>query len=62
MMHQKARDGLFEDIRKATPERRDYYLDLYLKWRDGVTEWDADQWGFDPDTWMWVERQLMDKM
>lgn len=61
MMHRSARDRLFREIAEAKPERRDHYLDQYLDYRDLATEWDADQWGLQPDDWMWEERQEMER-
>lgn len=60
MMAQAAREACFRDIAAAAPEHVDLYLDRYLDYRDRATEWDADQWGFDPDTWMWEHRQEME--
>lgn len=61
MMAEVARARLFEEIAHVAPERRDLLLDLYIRWRDGATEWDAELWGFDPDDWMWDERQEMER-
>ncbi|MFF2571065.1 hypothetical protein [Streptomyces sp. NPDC058084] len=37
--------------RTRNPVRRDQLLDIWLDIRDRATEWDARQWGFDPETW-----------
>lgn len=34
----------------------DWWLDRYADGLLQATEWDADQWGFDPDRWMEAER------
>lgn len=56
-MHEKARQRYFRNIAGATtPEGRDSHLDRYIDAWMRVTEWDAGQWGFDPDRWMEAER------
>lgn len=38
------------------PGSVDMLLDTWLDYRDRATEWDARQWGFDPDRWFERER------
>ncbi|AZM53317.1 hypothetical protein DMA15_12570 [Streptomyces sp. WAC 01529] len=38
-------------VAASTVEGRDALLDRWLDYRDRATEWDAAQWGFDPDQW-----------
>lgn len=38
-------------------EHLDWWLDQYGDSLFRATEWDADQWGFDPDRWMEAERR-----
>jgi hypothetical protein len=60
MMHEKARKWHTDRIRDADPALRDYWLDMYANELLRATEWDARQWGFDPDRWQADERaQLM---
>ncbi|WP_282795751.1 hypothetical protein [Streptomyces sp. CC224B] len=33
------------------PDLRDQLLDTWLDYRDLATEWDARQWGLQPDDW-----------
>jgi len=48
----KAFERLASELTLATnPVRRDELLDEWLDYRDCATEWDAQQWGFDPDRW-----------
>lgn len=57
MMHEKARARHERQIRAArTPGERDAQLDQYADGLLRATEWDADQWGLDPDHWMEAER------
>jgi hypothetical protein len=37
-------------------EHLDWWLDQYADNLLRATEWDAEQWGFDPDRWMEKER------
>jgi hypothetical protein len=39
----------------------DYWLDQWIDATTRATEWDADQWGFNPDRWMAEERAEMDR-
>lgn len=39
--------------------KQDGLLDIWIDYRDRATEWDAEQWGFNPDTWMLKERNMM---
>jgi len=57
-----------EDLANASPDRvararrdMDVWLDYYADSLLRVTEWDADQWGFDPDRWMEKERVELTK-
>ncbi|WP_258563016.1 hypothetical protein [Streptomyces phytophilus] len=43
----------------TTRSRQDELLDYWLDLRDRATEWDADQWGLDPDRWCAKERAEM---
>lgn len=55
--HPKAYAGLAERLAAtADPVTRDALLDAWLNYRDRATEWDASQWGFDPDRWQERER------
>lgn len=40
----------------------DQYLDEYIDMTHCATEWDADKWGFNGDTWMKEDRELMSKV
>ncbi|MFF4409824.1 hypothetical protein [Streptomyces sp. NPDC001404] len=40
------------------PDRRNRLLDIWIDIRDHATEWDARQWGLDPDGW--VQRIVAD--
>lgn len=40
----------------ADPATVDLLLDQWLDYRDYATEWDAGQWGFQPDRWCARER------
>ncbi len=56
-MHPRARNRMVVKIQvAATPYRRDLYLDQYADALLRATEWDADQWGFNPSRWMEDER------
>jgi hypothetical protein len=72
MMSQVAADALAKSFRSAAHcasrpgadrayflAKVDAVLDEYLRYRDYATEWDADQWGLDPDRWMEAERAEM---
>lgn len=53
----KAFEALAVRLRYAkTPAGVDMLLDRWLDYRDRATEWDAAQWGFDPDGWFEKER------
>lgn len=59
-----ASERAFEHLRtrlRGASDRpmQDEILDLWLDFRDLATEWDAQQWGFNPDTWMLKERNEM---
>ena len=58
MMHAKAVARYHREIIAALgdPAALDRALDLYADSLYRATEWDADQWGFDPDRWMAAER------
>lgn len=54
---QAAFEGLAARLRLAAdPGSVDLLLDQWLDYRDRATEWDAAQWGFDPDRWFERER------
>jgi hypothetical protein len=40
----------------------DQYLDEWYSIANCATEWDADKWGFNTDTWMVEERKTMSKV
>lgn len=44
------------EVRRRINLLIDELLDSYLAMTLLVTEYDADKWGFDPDTWMQAER------
>lgn len=52
--HEKTYDRLTASL-KATldPAQRDALLDEWVDIRDRATEYDADQWGLNPDDPMW---------
>lgn len=61
----QARDRITDHIRRlvadgapiaAIDDRLDYLFDITHR----ATEWDADQWGLNPDRWMARERHLME--
>lgn len=69
MMHEVARNALRERFGRAAGcasrpgADRAYFLrmvddvlDEFLSYEKLATEWDADQWGLDPDNWMREER------
>ncbi|MDX3165848.1 hypothetical protein PV516_18860 [Streptomyces scabiei] len=57
--HPAAFAHLAAQLRRADdPVWRDQLLDIWLDIRDRATEWDARQWGFDPDRW--AERIIAD--
>lgn len=70
MLHEKAAARYHERIRQFADCRNhpdpsesarahqhlDWWLDQYADSLLRATEWDADQWGFDPDRWMEAER------
>jgi len=56
MMHDRASQRYRDRISKAAPEDVDYWLDQYADVLLRATEWDASQWGFDPDRWMEADR------
>lgn len=50
--HPKAYALLAERLATTTdPTTRDQLLDKWLEYRQLATNWDASQWGFDPDRW-----------
>lgn len=56
-MHEKARQRHERELLAArTPKERDAVLDRYCDSLLRATEWDAQQWGFDPDRWFERER------
>lgn len=70
--HQNSRDRIFRELARVTDPRfveavgrvdvrrlADQLLDQYLQYENQATEWDAAQWGLDPDGWMRHERQAM---
>lgn len=58
--HRKAYERLYRDIARATTrDAQDWRLDQILAIQQLATEWDADQWGFDPDRWMETERVVL---
>lgn len=56
MMHQKAKDRYEQILRGCKASQVDIVLDQYADSLLRATEWDAKQWGFDPDRWMEKER------
>lgn len=55
--HPDAFKKLSKDISRTKDRKiHDELLDRWLDYRDRATEWDAQNWGFDPDTWMAKER------
>lgn len=58
--HQKALDRYADSIRRD-PANADHFLDQMIDATTLATNWDAGQWGFDPDRWMAVERCEMDR-
>jgi len=61
-MGEAAKWHLANRISNATSRQaQDELLDIWLDYRDRATEWDAERWGFNPDTWMLAERRMMDK-
>jgi len=55
--HQKAYRRIFDMVAQAKSSRdQDRWLDEALDLRQRATDWDADQWGFNPDLWMEAER------
>lgn len=60
--HPNAFERLADRLRRTkVPFVRDQLLDQWLDFRDRATEWDAKQWGFNPDKWMSKERAEMKK-
>lgn len=60
--HPLAFQRIAKDLTATTnPDRRNELLDEWLDARDRATEWDADQWGFDPDGWCLKERTEMER-
>jgi hypothetical protein len=47
--------------RREHPASADYWLDRIIDVTTRATEWDADQWGFDPTRWMAAERAEMER-
>ncbi|MFF4791882.1 hypothetical protein ACFY2M_19435 [Streptomyces sp. NPDC001276] len=59
--HPRAFQRLANQLAATTdPAKRDVLLDEWLDVRDRATEWDADQWGLNPDGWCLKERAAMD--
>jgi hypothetical protein len=58
--HPKALERYARMIR-TNPTNADFWLDEWIDATTRATEWDADQWGFDPDRWMLAERLEMDQ-
>lgn len=58
MMHAKAKARYEAMLRDCLPwpDQVDIVLDRYADSLLRATEWDAGQWGFDPDRWMEAER------
>lgn len=58
MMHEKSKRRHEAMLRAALPwpGQVDLILDRYADGLLRATEWDADQWGFDPGRWMAAER------
>lgn len=60
MMHEGARAQILAHLRTATTSQaRDTWLDYFIDRELRATEWDAGQWGFDPDKWMAEERKSL---
>ena len=63
--HPKALERLDQTIARCleTNSRTsvDCWLDLRIDYTERATEWDADQWGFDPTRWMAAERAEMER-
>lgn len=58
--HPKAMKRLHWLLTQATTRPgQDQVLDEILDTQQRATEWDADQWGFDPDRWMASERTVL---
>jgi hypothetical protein len=56
-VHPKAKHRIVAHIQAATTrELQDFFLDEFADVLLRATEWDAGQWGFDPDRWMETER------
>jgi hypothetical protein len=59
--HEEAITRLRDKAANAkTREEQNHWLDLILDYTQNATEWDADQWGLDPDRWMEAERDEME--
>lgn len=58
--HQKALDRYARMIQQDRAHA-DHWLDEWIDATTRVSEWDADQWGFDPTRWMAAERAEMDQ-
>ncbi len=61
-----ASEELYNSLReqlKYTKDKNlvDEILDYWNKCTKLVTEWDAEQWGFNPVTWMVKERAQMER-
>jgi alpha-L-fucosidase len=60
MMHDDAREWHIRQMKAADRALMDYRLDQFGDALFRATEWDAQQWGFDPERWQADERaQLM---
>jgi hypothetical protein len=58
--HPRALKHLAAQIRRD-PANTDQYLDQWFDVTTRATEWDADQWGLDPDRWMAKDRAQMER-
>ncbi len=47
-------------LKAETRMAQDALLDIWIDSTTRATEWDADQWGFDPDTWCLNDRTKME--
>lgn len=57
---EKFYEQLKERLRGETDRKvQDKLLDLWLATTQMATEWDAKEWGFDPDQWMREERDIL---
>lgn len=55
--HPDAYARLARDLSRTKDRKiHDELLDQWLDYRYLASEWDGEQWGFDPETWMEKER------